>query len=276
MHHRNGCRSRTGLQLHVQALALYGAILSVSIRRAFAFRANLIAETLVSVLNVIASLAIVRSVFWVSGSVHGWTGGDAIVLLGFYLMGSGLIGACVEPNLRWFRDRILLGDLDEVLLRPVSSMALASLGTCAPFVLSQAVAGVGVVLLGLTRLPAPPSAGGSVLALVLFGAGCLTIWAVRLVLASLAFWAPSAQPDVGFRALWEFGRYPVSIYARPIQMVLTVLVPVALVATVPAQAITGRIGPTAIATTVTVCAASVLTARWVWRAGLRRYTSATS
>lgn len=257
-------------------LTLYAAIVSVSIRRSLAFRANLAAETLVSVINVIASLVIVRSVFWVSGSLNGWSDGEVVILLGFYIVGSGFLGACVEPNLRGFRDQILLGHLDDVLLRPASSMFFASLGTCAPLALSQSIAGVLVLLLGLNMREGPPSAIAFILALGLFAVGCFSVWAVRLILASLAFWAPSAQPDVGFRAIWEFGRYPSTMYARTVRLALTIVVPVALVATVPTQAVAGNIGWAAIATTIGVCSVTVVTARWVWMAGLRRYTSATS
>lgn len=257
-------------------LRLYALIVSLSIRRTLAFRANLAAETLVSVINVVASLVIVRSVFWVAGSLDGWTSGEAIVLLGLYLTGSGLLGACVEPNLRWFRDQILQGQLDEILLRPASSAFLASLGTCAPLALSQSLAGIIVFASGLAALEGTPNLGAFLLATGLFAAGCLAIWAIRLMLASLAFWAPSAQPDVGFRALWEFGRYPSTLYARPVRFALTYLVPVALVATVPTQVLAGAGGWLEIATSVIVCGAMGVAARWVWLAGLRRYTSATS
>lgn len=257
-------------------LRLYALIVSLSIRRALAFRANLAAETLVSVINIVASLVIVRSVFWVSGSLAGWTSGEALTLLGLYLIGSGLLGACVEPNLRWFRDQILQGQLDEVLLRPLSSAFLASLGTCAPLALSQSLAGIIVFAYGLATLEGRPTVPALLLAAGLFAAGCLSIWAMRLLLASLAFWAPSAQPDVGFRALWEFGRYPSTLYGRPVRFALTYVVPVALVATIPTQVLAGSAGWQAIATTVIVCGAMLLAARWVWLAGLRRYSSATS
>jgi len=257
-------------------LRLYAAIVSLSLRRSFAFRANLVAETLVSVINVAASLAILRSVFWIADSLHGWSDGEATVLLGLYLIASGLLGACIEPNLRWFRDQILQGQLDDILVRPASSAFLASLGTCSPFPLSQALAGIAVLALGLRALDATPSPPNAVLAGMLFATGCLSIWAIRLILASLAFWAPSAQPDVGFRALWEFGRYPVSVYARPVRLALTCVVPVALVATIPTQILAGRLGWTGIGIAILVCGVMVAAARRVWLAGLRRYTSATS
>ncbi|MGC4192097.1 MAG: ABC-2 family transporter protein [Thermomicrobiales bacterium] len=257
-------------------LRLYGWIVSLSIRRTLAFRANFVAETLVSVINVVASLIVIRTVFQVSESLQGWTQGEATVLLGLYLMGSGLLGACVEPNLRWFRDQIQDGQLDEVLLRPASSAFLASLGTCAPLVLSQSLAGVAVFAAGLTMLDRPPTLPSSVLATVLFAAGCLSIWAVRLIMASLAFWAPAAQPDVGFRALWEFGRYPSTMYATPIRIALTWVIPVALVATLPAQVLAGNARGEATAAGVITCTMMVVGARLVWLSGLRRYASATS
>jgi ABC-2 type transport system permease protein len=261
---------------HIRYPALYTEILSRSLRSAFAFRANLAAEVLASVINVVSSLAIVRSVFWIAGSLQGWSQGEATALLGCYLIGSGVLGACVEPNLREFREQIVRGDLDETLLRPVSSAFLVSLGSCAPFVLSQAVAGAIVLVMGLRGLERMPTLPAFLLAASLFLTGCLAVWAIRLMLASLAFWAPAAQPEVGFRAFWEFGRYPGTVYVRPLRLILTCIVPVALVTTVPAQVLSGEAGWRTIGTALLVCGVLMATTRLVWRAGLRRYTSATS
>jgi hypothetical protein len=40
------------------------------------------------------------------------------------------------------------------------------------------------------------------------------IWASRLLLAVVVFWAPQVELDVLYSALWQCGRYPVQIYQQ--------------------------------------------------------------
>lgn len=255
---------------------LTAMIVSVSLRRALAFRANLAAESLVSVVSVTTSLAILQSIYQVAGSLGGWSRAEATLLLGLYLVASGLMWACIEPNLGWFRNQITQGQLDDVLLRPVSSMYLASLGSCSPLALTQAVLGLVLLAAGVVERGVVPSLPDVILAGAMFAAGCVSIWAIRLLLASLAFWAPGVQPDVGFKAVWEFGRYPVTVYQRPVRLILTYAIPLAVVATIPTRALTGELGWEAACGAIVSGAIVVIAARWVWRAGLRQYTSATS
>jgi ABC-2 type transport system permease protein len=255
---------------------LFVAIVSLSVRRAIAFRANLVAEALVSLVNVVASLVILRSISAVAGTLGGWSHDELTILIGFYLIASGLLWACVEPNLGWFREQVLKGHLDEILLSPVSGLFLATLGSCSPLALGQSIAGIVVLAIGVNKRQELPSISNLLAALGLFLTGWLCIWSVKVILASLTFWAPSLQPDVGFRAMWEFGRYPVTIYARPVRLLFTYAVPIAVIATLPTNALTGSLTWEAAAGAVTVSAVALGIARSVWTAGLRRYTSATS
>lgn len=101
-------------------------------------------------------------------------------------------------------------------------------------------------------------------------------WASRVLLATVALWSPGLELDVVYGALWQFGRYPVSIYRQPVRFVLTWLLPVAFVATFPAAALTRGASPGLLLAGLLVGFGAILVVRAVWGAGLRRYTSATS
>lgn len=65
-------------------------------------------------------------------------------------------------------------------------------------------------------------------------AGSVIYTSVKLVLASIAFWVKDSSPimttayDVA-----DFAKYPVEIYAKPIQIVLMTILPFAFVAYIP-------------------------------------------
>ncbi len=198
-----------------------------------------------------------------------------VVLLGTFTVVGGLRATFIEPNLAWFAGTVREGRLDDLLLQPAPSIFLASLGACHPWGLAQVALGLATVAFGARGLEALPTVGGVLAWAVLLAAGVAITWASRVLLACLAFWAPYVEPDVLYDAFWQLGRYPVGIYHPAVRALLTAVVPVAFIATIPARALTRGAGPPLLLGLAAALGA-VLAARLVWRAGLRRYTSATS
>ncbi|MGH2353460.1 MAG: ABC-2 family transporter protein, partial [Chloroflexota bacterium] len=82
----------------------------------------------------------------------GWQFGEAIVLLGVYLIVSGLLETFVWPNLLWFGGKVKNGQLDDLLLMPAPSLFTASFGACRPLALNGAVLGVVFMVSGMLAL----------------------------------------------------------------------------------------------------------------------------
>lgn len=255
---------------------LFGTIFSMSLRRGLAYRANLISEFLVTLTAVAASLAVLEIIYSNTGTLGGWSQAETTALLGTFQMATGLLWTFIEPNIAWFRNQVTDGLLDDTLLKPVPSIFLASLGTCAPLGLTNVVTGAIVLVSGVLEFENQPDVPSYFASIVLFGSGMVIVWTSRVFLASLAFWAPSFQPEVLYKAMWEFGRYPVSVYRHPIRFALTWVLPVAAIATIPTRALAEGGDPVVIGATLLVAIGSVFVLLKVWHAGLRRYTSATS
>jgi ABC-2 type transport system permease protein len=251
-------------------------IFSMSLRRGLAYRANLISEFLVTLTAIGASLAVLEIIYSNTSTLGGWSQAETTALLGTFQMATGLLWTFIEPNVAWFRNQITDGFLDDTLLKPVPSIFLASLGTCAPLGLTQVVTGMIVLVAGVLRFEDRPDAPAFLAWIVLFNSGMVIVWTSRVFLASLAFWAPSFQPEVLYKTMWEFGRYPVSVYRLPIRFALTWVLPVATIATIPTRALAEGGDLVAVGATLLVALGSVIALLKVWHAGLRRYTSATS
>jgi len=252
------------------------ASFALSTQRALAHRANLAAEILLTATSVAAGLATLGIVYDHTAALAGWPPAEATVLLGAFFVVSGLLRAFVEPNLSFFAGKVRDGQFDDLLLLPAPSWFLASLGTCEPLALAESLLGAGTIAAGLARLPRGPSLGGVLAGGALLLAGLAIAWAARVLLASLAFWAPGIEPSVLYGSLWQLGRYPIGIYSPLLRRLLTSLVPVAFITTVPARALTRGADPRTLATALAFALGAVALTRLVWAAGLRRYTSATS
>ena len=260
----------------MKLLRLFSAIFSLSLRREMAFRANLIFRLLLMVFNIASGFVMLSVVYTHTQTLDGWNLGEATVLLGTFQAISGIFTAFVEPNLRWFAGQIKDGKLDYILVQPVSSLFLISLGKCEPLALSQVALGMLLVGLGLHDVGTLPSWWGVLGWLVLIAVGLTIAWASRVLIACICLWVPSIELDVFYSALWQFGRYPVEIYRQPLRFFLTYVLPFAFLATFPTSALTGRTSLLLPILGIAVGCVAVVIVQLVWKVGLRRYTSATS
>jgi len=257
-----------------RTVRLFAALQSASLRRSLANRADLAFELAMAVVGGASSLAALGAVYTRTATLGGWDPASAVVLLGTFQIVSGLRAALVDPNVQWFHQRIEDGRFDHILTQPASSLFLATLGGSAPAALAQSAVGAAVVAGGLAARPHPPAAGAVLGWLLLVAAATAAMWATRTLTASVAFWALGLTLDVAYDAAWQFGRYPVQLYRRPLDLLFTYALPVGLIATVPAGALVRGTAPAACAASLAASGALCALTAVVWHRGLRRYTSA--
>jgi ABC-2 type transport system permease protein len=255
---------------------LFLAIFARSVQREVAFRTNLLASIVHAASMAGASLFTVIIVYQQTDDLGGWRRGETVVLLGLFQVMSGVLATFIEPNVQWFAGKVQKGELDDVLLKPVPSLFLASVGTHAPLGLLHVGLGAATGIVGLVDLGIAPGIGNILGCVVMLAAGIGITWATRVGLALIALWSPATSLDVVYDAGWQFARYPVSIFGQPFRFVFSWVLPLAFISSVPTQALThGVSGPTLLAGWLIAVGAMAFVSR-LWRRGLRRYTSATS
>lgn len=255
---------------------LFGMLFSLSLRRQLAFRADLVFEIILAAVTLGSSLAALEMIYTRTDALGGWTTGEAVVLLGTFQIISALRAAFVEPNLQWFATQVTEGKFDALLTQPAPAIFLASLGSCAPLALTQVGLGGALVAYGihLAHITITPASVGTWLILLL--AATTVMWATRAIIAALVFWAFGLDLDDVYDAIWQFGRYPIDIYRRTLRLVLTYILPVAFIATIPSRTLIHTGQYLLIPIALGIATGSCLLANLIWHAGLRRYTSATS
>lgn len=256
---------------------LFLGILTISVQRELAFRTDLVFQALRTAIELSAGLAALALVYSRTNALGGWGPSETLVVLGCFTIMSGVLQAFLEPNLAFFAETVVReGKLDDLLLRPVPNVLLASLGACQPWALAQVLFGCGVTVVALNRSTGAPGIGRLASSLLLFVAGLAILWATRVLLAALAFWAPHFAPDVLYDAFWQLGRYPVTVYPEGVVRLLTFVFPIALIVMFPAQALVRGVPPVLITVAPLIAVSAIAVTAVVWSAGLRRYSSATS
>jgi ABC-2 type transport system permease protein len=108
------------------------------------------------------------------------------------------------------------------------------------------------------------------------GAGLAALYSILLVFAAMIFWSPGFLFTWVFDGLFQMARYPAGLYPGWLRLVLTWVLPVGVMTTVPAQALAGELSAGTLGGAVALAAVSLVGASALFRFGLRRYASASS
>lgn len=221
-----------------------------------------------------AGLVFVWTVFQRVPKVAGWTLWEIAFLYALAIVPRGLVELLADGQWR-LRALVNRGEFDRLLVRPVSpALQLVTQ--------MSSIHGFGSVLLGAVVLARAldhldlawgPGQWGF-LALSIAG-GATLIASVNFATNCVAFWDPSANSAFPFlvQQSLEFAKFPVSLYGRLIQALLTWVLPFAFVSYYPGTVLLGRPGgDRAIGYAAPLAGPAVaLLAGLVWRRGLMRY-----
>ncbi len=258
-------------------LRLIKAFAGASIQNELAYQANFWISLLHSLLNLGTGVLGLAVLFGQVKTIHGWDFAGTLALLGIYLVISALRGLFIGPSLdalAGMDGEVWTGRFDFTLLRPVDVQFQASFRHWRPLTLLDLALGLGVLGLALSRLaPAPTDLLAFGLALAV---AVMILYAILLAFAGLVFWSPGFLFTWVFDALFQMARYPVGLYPGWLRLALTWVVPVGLMTTVPAQALTGSLQAGILAGGAGLALAMLVGASVLFRAGLRRYASASS
>jgi ABC-2 type transport system permease protein len=103
------------------------------------------------------------------------------------------------------------------------------------------------------------------------------IYCFWLIIATGAFWIIRMWFIAElFEGVFATGRWPIGIYPGWLKYSLTYLVPIGFAITVPAEAVTSRLGWTTVVIALGFAAGLFTFTRWFWTFGLRRYSGASA
>jgi len=253
-------------------LRLIGSFMRASAQNELAYRANFWISLLYALLNLGTGVLGVVVLFSQVETVRGWDLPATLALLGVYLIIGALRNLFIGPSLNALAGldgEIWTGRFDFTLLRPVDTQFLASLRYWRPLALVDLVLGAAVM-----RLEQSLTLPRLVTFVVALGAGVTILYAILLAFTALFLWSPGFLFTWAFDAVFQMARYPVGLYPGWLRLVLTWVIPVGVMTTVPAQALAGGLSAGTLVGSVAL--GLLVGASALFRFGLRRYASASS
>ena len=260
-------------------LKLIGAFFKVSTQAEMAHRANFFIRLLNSILNLGTGVLSLLVIFNQVESIKGWDLPSALTLLGVYLLLGSLRGLFISPSLEsvvGMDGEVWTGTFDFTLLRPVDKQFLISFRHWRIFALVDLVLALAVLGISIGMMGANLSFTAILNFIVTLLGSVILLYAALLAFSALVFWNSGFLFTWIINDLFQLARYPVGLYPGWLRLILTWVIPVGLMTTIPAQALAGTLTPGMLVLTLAFALSVLFGASWLFRRGLRKYASASS
>lgn len=261
-------------------LTRYLEILRVQLKNNFVreavYRTNFLTMVLVDMIWIAVEFSLFAVIYANTTTLAGWTKDQVFFFLGVFFASDALFTTFFQRNFWSFSDLVNKGELDILLTKPVHPLVLAltrwvNLTASFNFVLGIAI----MIRYG----DAAGFEGGLRWFLVGFWllVGLTTAIVLRFAFSVWIFWTERSWAISRlYYHFFAFATKPDSLYPAAVRYTILTALPFAFIGSVPARALLHGLAPYEYAWIGTVIGAFVVLDRWMWRAGLRRYQSASS
>ena len=258
-------------------LKLVSTFIKVNVQMSLAYRTDTVVNILLNLMWIGWELLGLSIIFSNTSTLGGWGPGELIALLGVFRLIHTMMMVLIWPNTEKFNTSVRDGTLDYTLLQPASSLFLVTFSRITVWRMWDLILSVILIVAGI-RIAGDTATPASILNfLVLTLSGAIVIYSLWIVLLALTFWFTKFDNNVTImQALLDAGRYPVSVYPVWLRVIITYLIPIALATTIPLQALRGDLQGARVLLFLGVGFMSFLLASRVWKAGVKRYSGASS
>lgn len=211
-------------------------------------------------------------------SLEGWNYYQILFIYGFAQIPRGIDHVLTDQLWIFSSQTIVKGQFDKYLVRPLNPLFQVIVERFQPDGFGEIIIGIILLCTAWAKLGVQITAGKIVALIFLVICAAFIYTAIKLAVASLAFWVKFAQSYMFMvYQLSTFVKYPISIYPKWIKSTLTFIVPFAFTGYFPAAYLLDKgsfFNGVILTFIVSVC--SMVISYTIWTIGTKRYESSGS
>ena len=260
-------------------IEIYSIMLRNSLIREMSFKANFLLWMIVEVLWFCGQIVFFSIIFGQVDHIGDWTKWEVVLLVGTHQMIAQIFQGFFFVNIANIPELVRTGKLDSLLVLPIDSQFAVSTKQFGLDSMINAALGGVVVCVSLAELGIVPNALSVLLYLVALVFGVAVHYSIMLGLAAVSFWIVRAQGLVyGYFNFLNIARYPDAIFPRIFRFIFGWIIPVVIIANIPARLLIKSLGQPGQLMLHLVIASTIIfwLSRVFWRFALRHYSSASS
>lgn len=214
-----------------------------------------------------------KSLYGQVSTIGGWSEGQVMILLGTYMLIEDIAWA---SYIRGFLNRIPRyierGDLDVFLTKPINLRSFLVYGYVdVIFSVVQAVPAIALLVYGFSR----DGQALNILSYLFFLVCALVLHcSLTIIISTINFYHLIPQASYLADEIFKLGRYPITIYHGFARFLLSIIIPLAAMYSVPAESLFGNLAFKAYLSTFLITIIFYLLSKFFWQLGIKRYESA--
>ncbi len=209
-------------------------------------------------------------------TLGGWTKPQVYFFLGIFFASDALFTTFFQRNFFTFSDLVNKGELDILITKPVSPLFLALSRSINLTAIFNLFLGLGIAI----KYSGPAGFQGGWRWLLVPGwlvLGLVTALLVRFAFTVWVFWTDRSWAMTRlYYQFFSFATKPDVFYPKALRYLVMTGLPFAFIGSIPARALLNGLAPWEYALVAGVLTFFFLMNRMLWRAGLKRYQSASS
>ena len=252
----------------------------LELKETVAYPASFWMTVLTIPLNVAVQLVFLETIYSQTADFAGYAKYEAYVLFGTFMMVQTMGRVLFFNRLSKLKE-LIRGDgqesFDLALTKPIDAQVFATLGRFSfgdivPFLLT-----IFVVAYGMAHLPQVPDVFHIIAYVFVVSMGVLFYYLLLLFFSTFLFWFPELQMvDSLWWTVSEFGQYPSRLYRGIAGVLLNVVVPITLMASIPVEFLLGRQSFPMLLTYVIITVTLFLLTRLFWQVAIKKYSGSGS
>lgn len=216
---------------------LYKALFKTSFIADLEYRANFLTRIVIDILWYAAQITTFEVLFRHTNKIGDWNLAQMKVFLGVVFIADAFYMVVFSENFDQFSEKVRKGDLDLLLAKPVNSQFMISFQKTSTAALGNLAIAVSWFTYSLLQLDSFHW-GRVFWLLILIPCGLVALYSVRFSIAATAvIFARSDNLQFIWYQIYRLGMRPDSIYSPWLKWLLLTVLPVGVVASVPARAI---------------------------------------
>ncbi len=257
-------------------IRVWWSTMRVSLVREMEFRFNFFTGLLRQALWLGVFIFMIDTIFRNTQSLAGWSQLEVLVILALSRLIEGLMNVLFVSNIMELPRLVQKGSFDFFLIRPLPVQFSIAFRRISIQDLGNVLGGIILLGYALAQL-GWPSLTAWLSFLVIAGCGIAIYYSLLILIATLVFYLDRLEGLWGFMMLFsEPLTVPFDVFPRSVHTTLTYILPLAFIVFIPAQTLTHRLQWWQLVVGLVLVSLFLGISNLAWRAGLRRYSSASS
>jgi len=260
----------------VKKWSLFVSFLSASFKADLEYRVNFLIRIVTDIFWYLSQVVIFEVIFLHTSRLGTWSLEQTRVFLGMLFLVDSLYMILFHDNLEKMSERVRKGELDMLLIKPISSQFIISLQRMATAISGNLLIALTYLTWSLAQIP-DLKLSNILWLFVLLPLGLLALYSIRFTISSLALIVVKAE---NIQYLWyqiyRLGMRPDQIYQPWLRVTIFTVLPVGLIASLPSRILFEGFQLDLFLTALTTSLSFFYFSKWSWKKALVYYSSASS